>query len=255
MKILRISGNYQRRHIRAYSTIAVVCLFSASALCLTWVLQFPVYFNFGRYEFGRGTYTMLFLVIGLLSFKQYRSYRRGAEGEKQVSSHLGPQLNDDFYLINDVMRLDGRGNIDHVILSPSGVFVLETKNNRGKITFYGDNWNYGWSPVYQVKGNASNIHDMIESSGVLGSRTVPYVIGIVVFPNAQLSFKYEPSTPVLNLSELPGYLRNFANGRTQYSLEELFKIKDVILNNSDQMDAVEASFSRILWNDIRGFFF
>jgi hypothetical protein len=40
-------------------------------------------------------------------------------------------LSDDYYLLNDLYLRDGGGDIDHIVLGPNGVFVLETKNWSG----------------------------------------------------------------------------------------------------------------------------
>jgi hypothetical protein len=36
-------------------------------------------------------------------------------------------LDDNYVLINDAMFSDGYGNIDHIVLAPNGIFVIETK--------------------------------------------------------------------------------------------------------------------------------
>ena len=80
--------------------------------------------------------------MGLILFRQYSYYKQGYDGEKQVTKTLNSALNDEYHLINDVNLSDGQWNFDHVVLSPSEVFVIETKNNKGKITCDGDKWAY-----------------------------------------------------------------------------------------------------------------
>ena len=70
--------------------------------------------------------------------RKYRIYNAGWEGEKQVAKFLSSRLSDDYFLINDLYLHNGGGDIDHVVLAPSGVFVLETKNWSGDITCNGD---------------------------------------------------------------------------------------------------------------------
>jgi hypothetical protein len=56
-------------------------------------------------------------------------WRQGAQGEKQTAKQLRPLLRDGWVLLNDV---ESRyGNIDHILVGPAGVFVLETKNLNG----------------------------------------------------------------------------------------------------------------------------
>jgi hypothetical protein len=59
---------------------------------------------------------------------------RGAEGEELVGAELN-KLDDRFHAIHDVVL--GRGNIDHVVIGPAGIFTIETKSHWGKVAFRG----------------------------------------------------------------------------------------------------------------------
>lgn len=60
--------------------------------------------------------------------KKKNSMVRGAAGEIQVGHGL-TKLPDDYCVINDVAT--PHGNLDHVVVGPTGVFVLDTKAWRG----------------------------------------------------------------------------------------------------------------------------
>jgi len=65
-----------------------------------------------------------------------RAGRKGELGEARVVSHLKAALNPDEYVIlNDLIlpTYDGTTQIDHVVVSRFGVFVIETKNMKGRI--------------------------------------------------------------------------------------------------------------------------
>jgi len=62
--------------------------------------------------------------------KKQDNMRRGAVGEIQVG-HLLTNLPDEFCVINDLSTPNG--NIDHVVVGPTGVFVLDTKAWRGVV--------------------------------------------------------------------------------------------------------------------------
>jgi hypothetical protein len=63
------------------------------------------------------------------------NWRRGAEGERKTERALKPLEHEGWTAEHDVQR-DGRGNLDHILRSPRGaVFLLETKNLAGTITF------------------------------------------------------------------------------------------------------------------------
>jgi hypothetical protein len=63
-------------------------------------------------------------------------WRQGAEGERATARALRPLTRSGWILINDVQR--DRGNIDHVLVGPAGVFVLETKNLSGLVSVAND---------------------------------------------------------------------------------------------------------------------
>lgn len=63
--------------------------------------------------------------------KDRAAMRRGAAGEIQVGLILN-DFPDQFYVIHDLTT--PHGNLDHVVIGPTGVFVLDAKNYRGVIT-------------------------------------------------------------------------------------------------------------------------
>ena len=68
--------------------------------------------------------------------KRKNNMVRGAAGEIQVGSEL-TKLPDEFCVINDVAT--PHGNLDHVVVGPTGVFVLDTKAWRGIVKSDGKN--------------------------------------------------------------------------------------------------------------------
>jgi len=59
-------------------------------------------------------------------------WRRGAEGEKATSRALRRLVGYGWTLVNDVPL--ARGNIDHVLVGPPGVFALDSKNLNGIVS-------------------------------------------------------------------------------------------------------------------------
>jgi len=76
------------------------------------------------------------------------------------------RLSDDYYLINDVVLT--HGNVDHVLVGPCGILVLETKNVRGEIVCEGDKWTVNGRLVKsyskQVKGAAMALRNLLATS-------------------------------------------------------------------------------------------
>jgi hypothetical protein len=56
---------------------------------------------------------------------------QGAEGERAVATVLAKLENDGWRALHDISL--GRGNVDHVLVGPGGIFTLETKSNRGRL--------------------------------------------------------------------------------------------------------------------------
>ena len=126
---------------------------------------------------------------------------KGKRGEMSVASILKRLPEEDYKVINDLMLKMGNwtSQIDHVVVSKYGVFVIETKNYQGWITGgeNSDSWTqniYGHkyqlhNPVHQ---NESHLKALRKTLGDEGSiRMIP----IVAFSNqATLRVKTEYAT-------------------------------------------------------------
>jgi hypothetical protein len=164
-------------------------------------------------QFSQNISTALGVILLISSFYFIRkafSYRWGIQGEKAVEKELHV-LDDSYSLINDIMMSDSGGNIDHVLLSPKGIFIIETKNYSGEIRCNGDQWTkkVGYrlyeirSVSKQAKNNAKRLSNLIKENT---NRTV-YVRPICVFtyPSARLRL-YKPTLPILRLKELAEFV-------------------------------------------------
>jgi hypothetical protein len=59
---------------------------------------------------------------------------KGARGEQQTALILEPLRHDGFVILHDRREPRSSGNIDHIVLGPSGIFIIETKSWAGVIT-------------------------------------------------------------------------------------------------------------------------
>jgi hypothetical protein len=86
---------------------------------------------------------VLFIVIALSNGPT----NSGALGEQHVGHILGNNQIDKKYVINNLMIVnDGKScQIDHVLISRTGIFVVETKNYSGRI--YGSEDQKEWTQV------------------------------------------------------------------------------------------------------------
>ena len=96
----------------------------------------------------------IILIIALGVYLK-RPETRGKRGENRVKWKIGETIKNEQYVINDLI-LSNNGNtsqIDHVVINPRGVFVIETKNYSGEI--YGSENQREWTQVLAY-GNVKN---------------------------------------------------------------------------------------------------
>jgi hypothetical protein len=62
-----------------------------------------------------------------------RAWGIGAEGERVTGAELS-KLPDGYEFLHDRHLPGGRGNVDHVVIGPGGVYVVESKRMAGKLT-------------------------------------------------------------------------------------------------------------------------
>ena len=72
---------------------------------------------------------------GLDKAKRSKDAERGAEAEEAVGAVLD-NLPEGNFVIHDFNS--GKGNIDHILICPKGIFTLETKSHAGKVSFDGE---------------------------------------------------------------------------------------------------------------------
>lgn len=82
---------------------------------------------------------LLFFIISIFFYENHVTWSIGVKGEEKVAEYLD-LLNDSYYVIHDFVLPGTIGNIDHIVLGPSGIFVIETKNHKRFITCQGDWW-------------------------------------------------------------------------------------------------------------------
>jgi hypothetical protein len=63
--------------------------------------------------------------------RDYSHWAQGAEGEEVVGGILEGLAGEGWHVIHDVSF--GRGNIDHIVVGPGGIYTIETKSRAGKV--------------------------------------------------------------------------------------------------------------------------
>ena len=124
------------------------------------------------------------------------SFRKGATGEAAVARILS-DFPEDYHVINDLST--PFGNLDHVVIGPTGVYVIETKNWKGVITSdgKGDLLLNGKPPNKPcVRPLVARVMDVREKVAALYSargpvnEPLPFFNAVLVFPSAKVEAQW-----------------------------------------------------------------
>lgn len=140
--------------------------------------------------------------------------QKGARGERLVAGRLRKGLPDEYLMLNDVYLplLDGTTTqIDHVVVSQYGIFVVETKTYSGWI--FGDGNSPVWTQsIYRKKSRFQNpmrqnyrhICALADNLGIDKS----YFHGVVAF-TGDCTFKTDMPEGVVYSRNAADYIRSF----------------------------------------------
>ena len=133
--------------------------------------------------------TIMLLSLAIMRMGEMRGmgWTKGYVGELIVASCLR-RLPQGYHIFNDVHLPGAHGNIDHVVVGPTGVYVIETKSYSGNYIVRGDRWFLDddlrkeeiRSPSIQSKRNAAILKEFLESEDIY----VSWVNAIVAFINS-----------------------------------------------------------------------
>jgi hypothetical protein len=104
--------------------------------------------------------------------EQVRAWRRGAKGERRTARQLDRLTGEGFVVFHDLAVPGSPANVDHLVIGPSGVFVIDSKQWTGSVRQGVDGlvW-HNYAPLDRtlatVRWEAATI------SRILGSRATP----------------------------------------------------------------------------------
>lgn len=168
----------------------------------------------------------------LLPYLLLRATRRsnnevnqGIFGEMKVASIFHPIFfgNDEQIIFNDVTILEekkkNKHQIDHLVILPYGVFVIETKNINGRIQgeLNSENWvlSNGKTIYNPLMQNATHVRVIKEYLGLDKG-----VYSVVVFANSNKPSNI--STPELvNLEDLKEYIKSFKDKNNEVNFSKI----------------------------------
>jgi hypothetical protein len=151
--------------------------------------------------------------------KTVELYRKGEDGEERVADVVKRTLNGEWSLFRNVTIPGQRGgDMDAVLVGPTGVWNLEIKTLSGKFANIGEMWQClegkKWkslkrNPSIQSRKNALRLKNIFEADHVS-----VYIKPVVVWANPESPVKVEnPSVAVWKLDRLEEELGNIQEGK------------------------------------------
>jgi len=135
------------------------------------------------------------------------AWRRGAAGERRTARLLAPLERHGWAVLHDLAVPGSRANIDHLVIGPGGVFVIDSKQYRGRLRLdpSGRLWHgrYPLAPTLQaVSFEADQAVKVLPDPGVA-------VVPIVAVHGAQIPWGkvIMEGVPVVPAQRLPSMLR------------------------------------------------
>lgn len=160
-------------------------------------------------------FVIAFAVVAVLfGIRDKWMLSKGKVGERAVSYWLGKLPVEDYKVINDVMLKFGgwTSQIDHVVISRYGIFVIETKNFEGRISGGRDSayWTqniYGYkyelrNPIHQ---NASHVSAIRKLLGDVNLRIIP----VVTFSGRAELYVKSDGANVIYYNELLPFIKSY----------------------------------------------
>ncbi|MCR5185003.1 MAG: NERD domain-containing protein [Bacilli bacterium] len=168
---------------------------------------------------------------------------RGDKGESLVIKVL-ERIKDYHHILNDVTFENAKSGmthqLDHILIHPHGVFVIETKNYAGKITI---NPISGYwikeirgtkskinNPLLQNKSHAINLYKILKGKYE--------IIPVVVF--AQNNAPYLPDDNVINLNDLLLFIESYPfkqllDNKNIDKIKELIEKETITISRKDHV--------------------
>jgi hypothetical protein len=209
MLMLRKGGQFTDRQIHKYLRNALLCFgLAIVAVFAIRYIQIPFV--------GLG---ISIIAVGLFkkNINRWGNWFVGKAGELAVAEAL-KDLPNDYVLLNDLMLPDGKGNVDHLIMGPNGLFVIETKNYSSFVKCLGDDWSVNGRKIRslskQAKRNAIAVRDNLASVFADQGSRLPFITALLVFvnKNGRLSIQ-NPTIPVLRSTELAKFISRYNSAK------------------------------------------
>lgn len=230
-----------KKHSNKAKTLFVI----AGVLFATYFLSLPLFIlTFGL---SSGLTMLLFIsgwgcvIGGAINLNKAAIYKSGLVGEA-TSENVLSNLPDDYYVFPSIeIEFEGKkSQIDHLVVGPTGVFIIESKNVNGYIVGSEDDRDITIHKVGQKGGQyQSTMYNPTKQVATHVYRTSGYLKeqGINTWVQGMVYFTNPASTVHLESKKIPVFSENEDGGREIYNY---------ILNYENKRDLDEKEISRIV---------
>jgi hypothetical protein len=196
---------------------------------------------------------IIIAIIVILVILRRSSKFKGFRGEQKVKRKLNWLPKDKYIVLNDVTLRTAKGStqIDHVVVSIYGIFVIETKNYTGWIfgTEHGEKWiknMYGnkYDFYNPLKQNYAHMKALEEKLDINKNNFIP----IVAFSD-RCTLKVNTKQPVIYMSQLLSEINRYKDCKIK--LSEIKDISERILTLNAASQDLRSSHAKTIRKNIR----
>lgn len=180
-----------------------------------------------------GVIFFVLFLAGLIYLSLNRAKIKGIIGEKKLSSLLMFLDKEVYHIYNDLYIETSRGTtqIDHIVVSQYGIFVIETKSYKGIVygNFRSDKWTQNiWGNKYSmpnpIRQNKAHIYAL---KSILPNYAQSGCISIIAFSSsASLYVTTDENTEVIYIREILNTIKSF--NKIVFSSEQVDEICSAI---------------------------
>lgn len=236
-RVLSVESRWLQTVARVEAGVAVLLLVTGAVLfvskCSSWLLVAGA--------------VIAFLSLGHFFKIRENEKERGAvaaglKGEVTVTQTLHQALPNDCYILNDVTVRRGwhSAQMDHIVVTPRGIFLVETKNWRGRITGAEDErrWRqdkgsgqppvFLANPIMQNRRHAEIFRHWLRAHGVDWPDVFPVLV--MMAPSAEWEIR-GLSVPILRPAAAAEYIANTVGSRS-YSEKEVDAVINLLMKTA-----------------------
>jgi hypothetical protein len=135
------------------------------------------------------------------------AWRRGAAGERRTARLLDPLEREGWAVLHDLAVPGSRANIDHLVIGPGGVFVIDSKQYRGRLQL--DSSGCLWHGRYPLASTLRAVSFEADQAALILTDPDVVVVPIMAVHGAQVPWGrvVVNGVPVVAARRLPSMLR------------------------------------------------